>query len=136
MKRTALALVLFASLAFVVNAQPTTRLKQCPQAFRTFYAKFSAAVLRTDKNAVISATKFPFRWAFDAGDEGKYTRSQFLRNYGKLFDRDTRDFLRVKNPYCTVMEKGEIDIMSEYAMHLNFERSGRTYRFAGYFIEP
>jgi len=136
MKRIALALVILGSLSLVANAQPTTRLKQCPQAFRTFYAKFSSAVLRTDKNAVASVTKFPFGWAFDAGDSGKYTRSQFLRNFGKLFDRDTRDFLRLKIPFGKRRENGEIDMMSEDEMPLNFERSGRTYRFAAYLIEP
>jgi hypothetical protein len=136
MKKAIIVALLATLFSFSASAQTETRLSQCPAKFRTFYAKFKAAVLRNDKNSVVSMTKFPFQWGFDAGDEGKYTQKQFIRNFGRFFDGDPRNIIRERNPLCSRLEKGSIDVTSEDATHLNFIPSGSGYKFAAYLVEP
>jgi hypothetical protein len=136
MKKVIVSMLIAAVLAMSGFAQDERRDGQCPAAFRTFYGKFKSAVIRNDKTSVAAMTKFPFIWGFDAGDEGTYSRSQFVRNFGRLFDADVRRFLRRKDLACVRSSSGAIDITTENALHLGFVRSGRTYMFASYMVEP
>ena len=134
---TAIVLVLLVVASAVpIFGQTESRLKSCPAAFRTFYKKFGGAVQRGDKTAVAAMTKFPFRWGFDAGDEGKYTQRQFVRNFRKLFDSDTLEFIRERNPLCDVDTDRTVYLTSDFAVHLGFKRSGKTYKFSSYVVEP
>ncbi len=63
MKKLILLIVLFWSLfaagSETANAQER-RLSSTPKAFQTFYAKFRSAMIKDDKRAVASLTRFPF----------------------------------------------------------------------------
>ena len=129
-----LSLVLFA-LSAVVSAQEK-KLSNAPQSFRTFYAAFKRAVERNDKIAVANMSRFPFSYGYDAGDEGKYNRRQFIKNF-KLIFHDPKDFFRERNPRFGIdSDDGRYYISTEDASHLGFVKSGRTYKFVSYIVEP
>jgi hypothetical protein len=136
MRIIALGLVVIAISFVEIRAQTETRLNQCPAAFRTFYIGFKTAVRKADKTKVASMTKFPLRWGLDAGDEGEYTRDEFIKNFSGLFGADTADFMQERNPLCTRHADGTVVITSEYALHLNFAKSGKTYKLAAFVVEP
>ncbi|MBV9243027.1 MAG: hypothetical protein JO314_13565, partial [Acidobacteria bacterium] len=71
--------------ALTASAQKSQRLRSTPRSFQTFYAKFKSAVLRNDKRSVASMTSFPFKYGWDAGDEGTYTRTQFIAKFTRIF---------------------------------------------------
>ncbi len=128
-----LSLVLFASA--VVSAQEK-KLSNAPQSFRTFYASFKRAVERNDKVAVANMSQFPFSYGYDAGDEGKYSRSQFIKNFKKIFD-DPRDFFRERDPSFGIDDAdGRYYITTVDASILGFVKSGRTYKFVSYIVLP
>ncbi len=136
MRRLVLLLVALAASIVPIDAQTETRLKQCPAAFRTFYSGFTAAVRRSDKIKVASMTKFPLSWGLDAGDEGKYTRDEFIENFSTLFGENTSELMQERNPLCTRDHDGTLVITSKDALHLNFARSGKTYKLSSYVVEP
>ncbi|MBK8304966.1 MAG: hypothetical protein IPK98_16835 [Chloracidobacterium sp.] len=74
------------------------RLDSAPKAFRTFFAKFRTAVEKNNKTQVAAMTRFPFAYGYDAGDEGMYTRTQFLKNFkhvtGDFFGEYKMDKIR------------------------------------------
>ena len=89
MKKLILSIVLFLSLLFIngetANAQKRLRLSSTPKAFQTFYAKFRNAAVRGDKKTVVSLTRFPFEYGFDAGDEGTFSKAQFISRFDNFF---------------------------------------------------
>jgi hypothetical protein len=122
-------------LATAANAQKSVRLHATPASFQAFYAKFKKAVIGRDKTAVASLTAFPFQWGFDAGDEGTWTRSQFVRNFSKIFDGKP-SILSRKDPTFYV-DRGDYSLTDERdASHLSFTRTGRSYKFTSYIVEP
>ena len=76
-----LTLLFIAFIAFnqAANAQEDSWLSS-PKEFRTFYFKFKKAVESNDRAKVASMTVFPFEYGFDTGNEGKWTRRQFIKN--------------------------------------------------------
>jgi len=112
------------------------RLNSAPKAFRTFFATFKSAVERSDKTAVVGMAKFPFNYAYDAGDEGKYSRSQFVRHFSDIFGKNPRGFFDERNPAYHISDDGAIVIDTKDAAHLVFAKSGRTYKFSEYLVEP
>src|SRR5688572_17158798 len=74
------------------------RLNSAPKAFRTFFAKFRTAVEKNRKSEVTSMTRFPFAYAYDAGDEGTYSRAQFLKNYKHITGDFFGEYKMEKNP--------------------------------------
>ncbi len=143
MKRIALSITstivlsvgMFLIAATVADAQTTRRLSSTPRAFQSFYAKFRAAVLKGDKNAVASMTSFPFPYGWDAGDEGTYTRKQFLAKYNDMF-RGTRKLFSRSNPNFTV-DGNSISItnMADASAYI-FEKKGSSYYFTSFVVEP
>jgi len=117
------------------HAQKTRKLTSTPKAFQTFYAKFKTAVLRGDKQAVASMTSFPFEYGWDAGDEGTYTRKQFLAKFDDMF-RGTHKLFSRSNPTFTVDGKS-ISLTNEAdASGYTFEKKGSTYYFTSFIVEP
>lgn len=135
MKKVLIAISLLLLISSVVTAQEK-RLSSAPQSFRTFYASFKRAVERNDKVAVANMSRFPFSYGYDAGDEGKYTRTQFIRNFRKIFD-DPQEFFRERNPSFGIDEEdGRYYISTEDAAHLGFVKTGKTFKFVSYIVEP
>ena len=133
-----LLFVLAGSGAETANAQRTKRLSATPKPFQAFYTRFRKAVLARDKATVASLTRFPFDYGFDAGDEGTYTRSQFLKNFNNIFGTDAEAIAFFKRTNPTVNPDGrKIDVLDDSdASHYMFEKIGKSYRFIGYYSEP
>lgn len=135
MKKLLMISLVLLSFSVVVSAQEK-RLSDAPKSFRTFYASFKRAVERNDKQAVAAMSRFPFAYGYDAGDEGKYTRTQFIQNF-KLIFHDPKDFFRESNPGFGIDDAdGRYYISTEDASHLGFVKSGKTFKFVSYIVEP
>jgi hypothetical protein len=127
------ALTLIASHAAV--AQKTVRLSTTPSAFRVFFKKFTAAVKKGDAPSVASMTNFPFQYGFDAGDEGTWTRAQFLKQHGDIFMPLPRGF-KEKDPKFTV-DAGSYTLEdSDDASYFTFKKRSGVYKWISYIAEP
>lgn len=136
MKKLILLTVLFLSLfAVIANAQKSQKLNSTPKAFQTFYAKFRNAVVKGDKNLVASLTQFPFKYGFDAGDEGTFSKAQFIEKFDDIFGEE-RTIFEQKNPEF-YSGAGTFDLTDEYdASHFIFKKKGASYKFTAYVAEP
>lgn len=131
-------IVILAALPIAAQYAPEPerdRLSSAPKSFRTFFAKFRSAVERRDKTQVASMTKFPFRYGYDAGDEGTYTRSQFLKNFTHVTGDFFGEYKMDKNPWFS-KDGATYIISTESASHLSFKKSGNTFKFTSYIVEP
>ncbi len=116
-------------------AQRTVRLSSTPSAFRVFYKKFVKAVNRGVGTEIAAMTNFPFQYGFDAGDEGVWTRNQFLKNYGNIFMPQPIVFKR-RDPQFTV-EAGTYTLYdSSDASAFTFKKRGSSYKLISYVVEP
>jgi hypothetical protein len=126
------------TVAFFVqnsSAQTEKKLASTPKDFQTFYAKFKAAVVSKDKTIVASMTSFPFKYGWDAGDEGTYSRSRFLSNFNRIFGNNKKIF-RQANPTFSVDGKS-LDLMDEEdASHYGFVKTAAGYKFVSIIVEP
>lgn len=141
MKRTLTILIVLLLAALSVAAQGKgnsreKRLDSGPQAFRTFFAGFKSAVVGADKTRVAAMTRFPFKYGFDAGDEGTMSRPQFLKRFAEVFGSSPRKFLPEKNPLFSRGDAGSYVVSTQDAAHLIFVKSGSTFRFTAYIVEP
>lgn len=134
MKIVFACLILFA-LIFPVCAQEK-RLDSSPQTFRAFFSKFKAAVRRSDKIALASMMRFPFKYGFDAGDEGVMTKTQFLKTFSYRFADPLKQTLIEKNPLFSIGEKASYIISTEDASHFTFVKTGNGFKFVSYMAEP
>lgn len=132
----ALIFTLFVAGSQPANAQGDKRLDSSPRAFQTFFAKFRSAVAKSDKNVVALMTRFPFAYGFDAGDEGTMSKAQFIKRYKEVFGDAPKDFLTEKNPLFSIVEDGSYFISTEDGAHLMIIKSGNSFKFASYVIEP
>lgn len=130
---TLLLLTLFGISGQTINAQEK-RLDSSPKDFKTFFAKFRKAVEKNDKTSVASMTKFPFRYGFDAGDEGTMTRAQFIKRFTEIFD-NPKEFFTEDNPVFS-LEGKTYYISTENASHLSFIKQGSDFKFVSYIVEP
>ena len=126
-------LVVFGGTA---SAQSEQRLNSSPKAFRTFFAQFRAAVEKSDKQQVAAMTRFPFKYGFDAGDEGTMTKTQFVRRFGEIFGDAPRNFLPEKNPLFARGDGGSYIVSTDEAAHFIFVKSGTGFKFISYMVEP
>ena len=105
LRRTVLAALMLCAIGFAavenISAQKTVRLSSTPSTFQVFYKKFTNAVNRGVGTEIAAMTSFPFKWGFDAGDEGVWTRQEFLKEYGKIFMPQPLVFKK-KDPQFTV----------------------------------
>jgi hypothetical protein len=141
MKKTkpCVSLILFAITVVCTSqfvfAQTEKKLTSTPKEFQTFYAKFKSAVIRKDKHAVASMTSFPFKYGWDAGDEGTYSRSRFLTNFNRIFSNNQKIF-RQANPSFTIDGK-HLDLLDETdASHYGFVKTSAGYKFVSIIVEP
>ena len=81
-------LVILSATASQVHGQEA----QGPQTFASFWAQFTAAVAKNDKEAVANMTKFPVLIADDL------TREVFLQKYPKIFNQKARGCFAKKKP--------------------------------------
>jgi hypothetical protein len=133
------SLILFAFTiicsAQFVSAQTEKKLSSTPKDFQTFYAKFKGAVTRKDKQAVVAMTSFPFKYGWDAGDEGTYSRTRFLANFNRIFGNNKKIFHQT-NPSFTIDGK-LFDLMDEEdASHYGFVKTSAGYKFVSIIVEP
>lgn len=131
--------VLLAALPIAAQNAPEPvrdRLDSAPKAFRTFFAKFRNAVEKKDKTQVAAMTRFPFAYGYDAGDEGKYTRTQFLKNFKHVTGDFFGEYKMGKNPWFEKGDDQSYTISTESASHLTFINSGSTFKFISYYVEP
>jgi hypothetical protein len=132
-------LFVLAITIFVVNNQSIIaqekRLNSSPEAFRTFFSKFKSAVENSDKTAVASMTVFPFKYGFDAGDEGKMSKAQFVKRFNEIFGRNPKKFMTEKNPMFR-KDGGSYIVSTEDAAHLIFVRDKSGFKFSAYMVEP
>ncbi len=140
MKKLVLLIVLFwlffAVSSKIANAQEKDqRLSSTSKAFQTFYAKFRKAVVKGDKTTVASMTQFPFEYGYDAGDEGTYSKLQFIKNFRMIFGEDKKIFAQ-KNPvfYSEAETYNLTD--SDDASHYIFKKKGASYKFTAMIGEP
>lgn len=139
-KKLILSTLLFWSLFAIIgsgiaNAQKSYRLDSTPKAFQVFYAKFRNAVIKGDKNTIASMTYFPFNYGFDAGDEGTFSKTQFIEKFDDVFAGERKIFAQ-KNP-TFYLEAGTYNLMDENdASHYIFEKKGASYKFTAYVVEP
>lgn len=139
MKKNALFVliaVLLMVAAVVETAAQEKRLNSASAEFRTFYAKFIAAVHRGDKAGVALLSSFPLTYGFDAGDEGKYTRKEFLSNgFRRMFGKSPAKFLTDRNPM--VSGNGtSYTVSTKDATHLIFTKGGKRFFFTDFLVEP
>ena len=130
------ALTTFAAGAQTVSAQAEKRLDSAPRAFQTFFARFKSAVEKSDKTAVALMTRFPFRYGFDAGDEGAMTKAQFVKRFVDIFGKLPKRFLPEKNPLFSKGDDDSYVVSTEDAAHLKFVKSGNSFKFASFIVEP
>ncbi len=133
--------IVFAAAIFVFGsqnaaAQAETRLNSSPKAFQTFFAKFMTAVRAGDKASVASMTRFPFEYGFDTGNEGRMTKAQFMKRFNEIFGRSPKRFLTEKNPLFTRGDRGSYVIMTDDAANLTFVKSGASFKFTAFIVEP
>ncbi len=135
---TAIVILLTALPIAAQNApEPVrARLDSAPKAFRVFFAKFRRAVEKKDKTQVAAMTRFPFAYGYDAGDEGKYTRTQFLKNFKHVTGDFFGEYKMGKNPWFEGGDDQTYTISTESASHLTFIKSGNTFKFISYYVEP
>ena len=81
-------------------------------------------------------TRFPFAYGYDAGDEGMYTRTQFLKNYKHVTGDFFGEYKMDKNPWFSKEDSLTYIISTESASHLAFTKSGNTFKFMSYIVEP
>lgn len=140
MKKLILLSVLFLSLFAVTgsetaSAQKKQKLSAAPKAFQIFYAKFRTAVVKGDKKTVATLTGFPFRYGFDAGDEGTFSKTRFIEKFDDIFGGERKIFAQ-KNPIF-YSEAGTFNLTDEDdASHYIFEKKGASYKFTAYLAEP
>lgn len=127
---------LFVAGGQTTNAQDEKRLDSSPQIFRTFFSKFRNAVAKSDKNGVAAMTRFPFKYGFDAGDEGTMSKAQFVKRFAEVFGASPKQFLTEKNPLFSRGDDGSYVISTEDAAHLTFVKKGGSFKFAAYIVEP
>ena len=139
LRRSSITIVILVAVLLTANhaafAQKTVRLSATPSAFRVFYKKFANVVNRGVGTEIAAMTSFPFKYGFDAGDEGTWTRSQFLKNYGNIFMPQPIVFKR-KDPLFTVASGAYTLENSDDASYFIFKKRGGTYKLVSYMVEP
>lgn len=133
--RVALFVTLFGVGFQTANGQEK-RLVQSPKEFQAFFAKFKAAVEKKEKATVASMTLFPFKYGFDAGDEGKMTKAQFIKRFAELFGNDPKRFVDEPNPLFSKNAAGQYTLSYEDATYLVFIKQGKSFKFTTYLVEP
>jgi hypothetical protein len=118
-----------------ISAQKTMGLSSTPSGFQGFYKKFAKAVNHGVGTEIAAMTSFPFKWGFDAGDEGLWSRQEFVKEYGKIFMPQPLVF-KSKDPQFTVDGATYTLTNSDDASYFTFKKKGGTYKLTSYIVEP
>ncbi|MEP6944724.1 MAG: hypothetical protein ABJA02_02320 [Acidobacteriota bacterium] len=129
------AILMLAVLGTAAHAQKSVRLKAAPPAFKSFYAKFRGAVAKSDKQAIASMTAFPFQYGFDAGDEGTWSRAQFIKHFARIFSGEKAVFAQADPTFDVDGGTFGLTNMSQ-ASHFTFSKKGSVYKLTAYIVEP
>lgn len=97
-------------------------------AMKLFWGKFQSAVAKNDKEAVAAMTKFPLSMPY--GVRSIRTKAQLLKDYGKIFDAETKKCFAAASPQVEDAKVKKFSINCGEAMMYWFEFSGGTYKFA------
>jgi hypothetical protein len=137
LKRKHIAAILFLLLAGAQAgfAQKSVALSSTPAAFQTFYKKFAQTVNKGRIGELATMTNFPFKYGFDAGDEGVWTKKQFLAKAGGFLMPQPLLFKK-KNPKFTT-ENGTFTLTDgDDASYYTFKKKGGVYKWVSYIVEP
>jgi hypothetical protein len=106
----------------------------------TFWAQFKAAVIKKDKNALASMTKFPLSMPF--GQKSVRSKTELLRRYKQVFDGETdaaKCFEKAKlvkdstgniyGVYCGF--RNALDDEDNKPIYYYFEKTKTGWKFAG-----
>ena len=133
-------LIILVLTFFVINNRTTNaqekRLSSSPRIFRTFYSQFKSAAAKNDKKRIASMTLFPFKYAFDSGDEGTVSKAQFVKRFSNIFGESLSQFFTEKNPLFSRGDGGSYVISNDSAAHLVFVKKGKSFKFTAYLAEP
>jgi hypothetical protein len=83
--KTATRVLLVLTLGLFTSAPSQTT--QTDADFKVFWEKFKAAVIKVDKNAVASLTKYPLAMSY--GIRSIKTKPELLRRYREVFNQQT-----------------------------------------------
>ncbi len=105
-----------------------------------FWAQFKAAVIKKDKNAVASMTKFPLSMPF--GQKSVRSKAELLRRYKQVFDGETdaaKCFVKAKlekgstgniyGVYCGFRDA--LDDEDNKPIYYYFEKTKTGWKFTG-----
>lgn len=113
------------------------KLSSAPASFRTFFASFKRAIIKGDRQKIVSVTKFPFKYAFDAEDDGTMTRSEFIKGFRQNFGSDRAEYMMDRDLTWSRGDDGSYQVSSSAdATHWIFVKIGNTYRFTAFYAEP
>lgn len=133
--RAFLIVLLITAAAPAVLAQKEVRLRQAPAEFQTFYKKFVRAASKRQVSLLATMSHFPFKYGFDAGDEGVWTRRQFVAQAGDIL-RPVPSVFRQANPRF-MTSGGDYTLMDpDNASYYSFKKRGGVYKFVSYIVEP
>ena len=90
-----------------------------PESFATFWAGFKSAVAKSDKEAVVAATKFPFY--------GQLSEAQFVQQYSSLFTKEVRKCFATAKP---VKDRNSYFVFCGEEI-FTFEKVNGAYKFTG-----
>lgn len=133
--RAFLLVAMIAAAAPAVLGQREVRLSRAPAEFRTFYKKFVAAVNKRQVPTLASMASFPFKYGFDAGDEGVWTRKQFLAQAGDILEPLPKVF-KSSDPKFTSSRTSYTLADPDNGSYYTFEKRGGVYKFISYIVEP
>jgi hypothetical protein len=138
LRRLSIITLLAALLAIGASAsfaQKPVKLSSTPAAFQTFYKKFAATVNRGRIDQLATMTNFPFKYGFDAGDEGVWNKKQFVAKAGNFLMPQPLVF-KHKDPDFTV-EKGIYTLThGDDGSYYTFKKVGSSYKWISYIVEP
>lgn len=118
-----------------VSAQRTVKLSATPKAFRDLYTKFASTVRKGDVKLIATMTAYPFKYGFDAGDEGTWDRAAFIKNFGDVIMPQPLVFMD-KNPEFTVSGSRYTLADQDNGSYYTFAKKGGAYKFISYIVEP
>lgn len=131
-------LTVCSSILLTVNAGIAQTSKKAD--VNAFWTQFKAAVIKKDKNAVASMTKFPLSMPF--GQKSVRSKAELLRRYKQVFDGETEaakcfekaklekgDTGNIYGVYCGF--RNALDDENNKPIYYYFEKTKTGWKFAG-----
>jgi hypothetical protein len=96
-------------------------------AVEIFWSKFQKAVVKSDKETVASMTRLPLSMPY--GMKSVKSKAQLMREYGKIFDSETRKCFEKARPEMENVKSKRFSISCGEAMMYWFELVRGEYKF-------